>query len=221
MAITTTAEENYLKAIFKIAEKENKAASTNKLAEVLGTSPASITDMIKKMSEKKLVNYTKYYGVTLSPKGSKIATNLIRKHRLWELFLVEKLRFPWHQVHAIAEELEHIKSDELIARLDAFLNYPKFDPHGDAIPNSEGKFTIRSQTPLSNVRKGQKYILVGLKESNDEFLKFLYNQGIKIGSIITLLEISDYDNTAKIILDGRNEILLGGSATQNLLVRNE
>ncbi len=217
----TNAEENYLKAIFKIAEKENKAASTNKLAEVMGTSPASITDMIKKMSDKKLVNYTKYYGVTLTSEGSKIATNLIRRHRLWELFLVDKLRFPWHQVHNIAEELEHIKSDDLVARLDAFLNYPKFDPHGDPIPNAEGKFTIRSQSPLSDARKGQKYVLVGLKENNYDFLKFLYDQGFKIGSSITLLEKSDYDHTAKILLDGRSEILLGAVVTQNLLVRNE
>ena len=221
MKNVTNAEENYLKAIFKIAEKENKAASTTKLAEVLGTSPASITDMIKKMSEKKLVNYTKYYGVTLTSDGSRLATSLIRRHRLWELFLVEKLRFPWHKVHEIAEELEHIKSDELVSRLDAYLNYPKFDPHGDPIPNAEGKFTIRSQTPLSEMRKGQKVTLIGLKESDDDFLHFLYSQGIKIGSKITLLEKSDYDNTAKILLDGREEILLGGHATQNMLVRNE
>ena len=221
MERVTPAEEDYLKAIFKIAEKENKAASTNKLAEALGTSPASITDMVKKLSEKRLVNYTKYYGVTLTAEGSKVATSLIRRHRLWEYFLVEKLRFAWHEVHQIAEELEHIQSDDLLARLDAFLNYPKFDPHGDPIPNAEGKFTLKTQFPLSDGKAHTKYTLSGLKESNNHFLKHLYDLGIKLGSKITIIELSDFDKSAKILLDNRTELIIGAVITQNLMVRHE
>lgn len=221
MVNITTAEEDYLKAIFKIAEKENKAAATNKLAEALGTSAASITDMIKKLADKNLVNYTKYYGVTLTQEGSKVATALIRRHRLWEYFLVEKLRFPWHEVHTIAEQLEHIKSDDLLSRLDAFLNYPKFDPHGDPIPNAEGKFTLKTQFPLSEGKSSGRYILSGLKENNDIFLKHLSDLGIKLGSKITVLEISDFDKTAKITLDNRNEVIIGSQTTTNLMVRHE
>lgn len=221
MVNITSAEEDYLKAIFKIAEKENKAAATNKLAESLGTTPASITDMIKKLSEKNLVNYTRYYGVTLTQEGNRVATALIRRHRLWEYFLVEKLRFPWHEVHNIAEQLEHIKSDDLLSRLDAFLNYPKFDPHGDPIPNADGKFTIKTQFPLSEGKPSGKYILTGLKESTDHFLKHLYDLGIKLGSKISVIELSEFDKSAKITLDNRVELIIGGQVTNNLMVRHE
>jgi DtxR family Mn-dependent transcriptional regulator len=221
MVNITSTEEDYLKAIFKIAEKENKAAATNKLAESLGTSPASITDMIKKLSEKNLVTYRKYYGVTLTQEGSRVATALIRRHRLWEYFLVEKLRFPWHEVHNIAEQLEHIKSDDLLSRLDAFLNYPKFDPHGDPIPNANGKFTIKTQFPLSEGKPSGNYVLTGLKESTDHFLKHLYDLGIKLGSKINVIELSEFDKSAKITLDNRVELIIGGQVTNNLMVRHE
>ena len=146
-------EENYLKAIFKIAERENKTASTNSIAAILNTSAASVSDMLKRLSDKKLINYKKYKGVTLTTEGNIVATHLVRKHRLWEVFLVNKLKFSWEQVHDIAEQLEHIQSLELINRLDNFLNNPKFDPHGDPIPNAEGKFTLRNQHPLNDLHR--------------------------------------------------------------------
>jgi DtxR family transcriptional regulator, Mn-dependent transcriptional regulator len=219
--LVTKAEENYLKAIYKIAEKDNKSAGTNRLAETLNTSPASITDMIKKMAEKGLVNYQKYQGVSLTSTGNKIATNLIRKHRLWELFLVDKLRFAWHQVHEIAEDLEHIHSEELVARLDAYLNFPRFDPHGDPIPNADGKFTLRSQTPLSDLVKGQKAVLVGLKDNNDDFLKYLHSLGVKIGTKFTVLEKVDYDKSLQVSIDERKNTFLSGEVTQQLIVKYE
>ena len=138
-------EENYIKAIFKITEKNQGAATTNAIANHLSTSPASVTDMLKRLSTKDYFHYEKYKGVYLTSKGIDMATQLIRKHRLWEVFLVEKLKFSWDQVHDIAEQLEHIDSDELIVRLDDYLDNPKYDPHGDPIPNAEGKFTIRNQ----------------------------------------------------------------------------
>ncbi|MBK8634364.1 MAG: metal-dependent transcriptional regulator [Saprospiraceae bacterium] len=215
----TTAEENYLKAIFKIAEKEKKSVSTNSLARALQTSPASITDMIKKMADKNLLNYEKYKGVTLTIDGNKIATELIRRHRLWEVFLVEKLRFAWHQVHEIAEELEHIGSPELITRLDAFLDYPKFDPHGDPIPNAEGRFTIRTQLPLGDLGKNIESVLLGVKEHSTPFLEYLHDLNIKIGTNILIKERTEYDHSLSILVDKKREISISQQVAQNLLVK--
>ncbi|MDF1694264.1 MAG: metal-dependent transcriptional regulator [Saprospiraceae bacterium] len=215
----STAEENYLKAIFKISERSEKSASTNAIAKQLNTSPASVTDMLKRLSEKKFINYEKYKGVTLTSEGSKSATQLIRKHRLWEVFLVKKLRFTWDQVHEIAEQLEHIQSKELIMRLDAFLDYPKFDPHGDPIPNADGKFTIRNQSPLTDMFKGQTGSLVGVKEHQSDFLQYLNSQNIRLGSEILILEIMAYDKSMRIKLDQKREIVITNMVAQNLLVK--
>ena len=215
----STAEENYLKAIFKISERAQKSASTNAIAKHLSTSAASVTDMLKRLAEKKYINYEKYKGVTLTSEGSKIATQLIRKHRLWEVFLVKKLRFTWDQVHDIAEQLEHIQSTELIMRLDAFLDYPKFDPHGDPIPNADGKFTIRNQTPLSEMHKGQIGSLVGVKEHHTEFLQYLNAQNIKLGTIISILETMPYDRSMRVELDHKREIMFTAAVAQNLLIK--
>lgn len=216
---TTSAEEDYLKAIFKISESDKKAVSTNLLSKALSTTPASVTDMIKKLSDKGYINYKKYYGVSLSAEGNRLATNLVRRHRLWEVFLATKLRFGWHQVHDLAEQLEHINSDELIARLDAYLDYPRFDPHGDPIPNAEGRFTIRTQNPLSGMPTNQELLLLGVKESNDDFLKFLHQLGIKIGTKIKIFQRNDYDGSLLIMIDGRIETTIGADIAQNLFVK--
>jgi len=215
----STAEENYLKAIFKISERAQKSASTNAIAKHLQTSASSVTDMLKRLAEKKFINYEKYKGVTLTSEGSKLATQLIRKHRLWEVFLVKKLRFTWDQVHDIAEQLEHIQSTELIMRLDAYLDYPKFDPHGDPIPNADGKFTIRSQTPLSEMHKGQKGSLVGVKEHNSDFLQYLNSQNIKLGTIISVLDTVPFDKSMQVELDSKRNILITALVAQNLLIK--
>ena len=141
MQHTSTAEENYLKAIFKITEKEGKTATTNAIAAALNTTAASVTDMLKRLAEKDLINYEKYRGVQLSSGGEQIATILIRKHRLWEVFLVNKLGFAWDEVHELAEQLEHIQGEALVERLDEYLGRPQFDPHGDPIPDAEGRWT--------------------------------------------------------------------------------
>lgn len=215
----STAEENYLKAIFKISERSEKSASTNSIARRLKTSAASVTDMLKKLADKKLINYEKYKGVTLTATGSREATQLIRKHRLWEVFLVKKLRFGWDQVHEIAEELEHIQSAELIMRLDAFLDYPKFDPHGDPIPNADGKFTIRSQTSLSDMHQGQEGMLVGVRDHDTEFLKYLNSLNIKLGTTISVQESIPYDRSMRVTIDEKEQILITEAVAQNLLLR--
>jgi DtxR family Mn-dependent transcriptional regulator len=215
----TRTEENYIKAVFKIAEKDKKAVSTNALAALLATSAASVTDMLKRLAVKDMVIYEKYRGVILTPAGNKAAIALIRRHRLWETFLVGKLRFGWHQVHDIAEQLEHIDSEELMSRLDAFLDYPKFDPHGDPIPNAEGKFTLRAQIPLIDASLMFKYVVLGVKEHDEVFLKYLNSIGVKIGSEIRVMEMISYDKSLKVLIDGKNNHILSAQASSLILVR--
>lgn len=218
MNISAT-EENYLKAIFKIVERKNASAATNDIAKQLQTSAASVSDMIRKLSDKGLVNYEKYKGSTLSDKGNKIATNLIRKHRLWEVFLVDKLNFTWDEIHEIAEELEHIRSPKLIERLDEYLNCPKFDPHGDPIPNADGHFHQRKQIQLDEMQPNQQGIIVGVKEHSTAFLQFLENQGLILGTEICFLEKFEFDESVKIEIRGQKEQTISKKVSQNLYVQ--
>ncbi len=214
-------EENYLKAIFKIAEKQHKAVSTNAISKEMQTSAASVTDMLKRLSEKELINYARYKGVSLTEEGKKIATSLIRKHRLWEVFLVEKLNFSWDKVHDIAEELEHIKSEELVEQLDAFLQYPKFDPHGDPIPDAAGNFTFRQQMPLNELAENEEGILVGVREHSSPFLQYLDQLKLSLGTSIRLIEKFDYDNSVKITIAGKQSVMISDKVAHNLLIKKE
>lgn len=218
MNISAT-EENYLKAIYKIEERKGASAATNDIAQQLDTSAASVSDMIRKLSEKGLVDYEKYKGSSLSSEGQKIATDLIRKHRLWEVFLVEKLNFTWDEIHEIAEELEHIKSDKLVARLDEYLDFPKFDPHGDPIPNDQGQFFKRKQVQLDQMAPGQKGVIVGVKEHSTAFLQFLENQGLILGAHIQFLEKFEFDESVKIKIESKKEETISKKVSQNLYVQ--
>ncbi|MFN7117930.1 MAG: metal-dependent transcriptional regulator [Saprospiraceae bacterium] len=211
-------EENYLKAIFKIVERENRPANTNAISDEMNTKAASVTDMLKRLSDKELINYEKYKGVTLTDKGSVLATHLIRKHRLWEVFLVEKLAFSWDEVHDIAEQLEHIQAPELVERLDSFLGFPKFDPHGDPIPNAEGVFAFRKQAPLLELKTGEYGVVVGVQDHTVSFLQYLDRMGLTLGAEIEMVERFDYDESVKIILNGEKEQLLSKKVAQNLFV---
>ena len=212
-------EENYLKAIFKICEKTGKSASTNAIASEMKTSAASVTDMLKRLSEKEYISYEKYKGVTLMELGNKIATNLVRKHRLWEVFLVEKLNFSWDEVHEIAEQLEHIQSSELVKRLDQFLGKPRFDPHGDPIPDAEGKFTFRKQVLLSELPIGSESVVVGVQEHSTPFLQYLDRVKLTLGARIKILEIFEYDESLKVLLNDSSEFTLSSKVSQNLFVQ--
>jgi DtxR family transcriptional regulator, Mn-dependent transcriptional regulator len=211
-------EENYLKAIFKISEKEETSASTNAISAHMSTSAASVSDMIKRLADKDLVLYEKWKGVRLTEKGRQIATSLIRKHRLWEVFLVDKLSFAWDEVHPLAEELEHIQSDILINRLDEFLGFPKFDPHGDPIPDKEGNFTFRKQVLLSDFI-GKEAVIVGVQEHSKVFLNYLDRLGLKLGTAIEILEKVEYDGSLAIKIENRVEQTISGKIAQNLFVR--
>ena len=212
------AEENYLKAILKLSGSPDGTVSTNAIAAQLETSAASVTDMLKKLSDKDLITYQRYKGASLTEQGQRTATNLVRKHRLWEVFLVQSLGMTWDEVHEIAEELEHIQSDRLIERLDAFLGHPKFDPHGDPIPNAQGKYTLRAQLPLTELKPGQEGIVIGVREDETSFLKHLNDKGLTIGKSITILSNDDYDNTLRISVDDL-EINLSGKVARNIMIK--
>ena len=199
----TRSEENYIKTIFHLGRKGTQEVATNAIAELMETKPSSVTDMIKRLSEKDLVNYKRYQGVSLTALGNKTALGIIRKHRLWEVFLVEKLDFSWDVVHEVAEQLEHIKSDKLIDSLDRLLAFPKFDPHGDPIPDKNGGFKERDRELLSEVPINTGGVCVGVKDSSATFLKFLDKNGIALGNQIKVMEIEEFDGSLNIEIDGR------------------
>ena len=197
-------EENHLKAIFHLSSDGNKDVSTNGIADSLKTKAPSVTDMLKKLSEKKLVSYKKYQGSFLTADGRKTALNIIRKHRLWEVFLVNKLNFNWDEVHDIAEQLEHIKSEKLINELDKFLDYPAKDPHGDPVPNPAGFIKYTTKLVLSDLAIGETGKFVGIKDSSSTFLKLLDKRKISLGSNIKVLHQEDFDQSIYIGLDETN-----------------
>lgn len=211
-------EENYIKAIYKIAERENKAVSTNAISQAMQTTAASVTDMLKRLAASDLINYEKYRGVTLTEKGRNLATQLIRKHRLWETFLYDKLGFQWDEVHEIAEQLEHIRSEELVRRLDDHLGNPKFDPHGDPIPNEDGKFTLRKQAVLQEQEPGSKVVVVGVREHSNPFLQHLSTLGIGIDTELNVLELRDFDKSMRLAL-ADEEVMVSAQVARNIYVR--
>ncbi|MCX6350576.1 MAG: metal-dependent transcriptional regulator [Bacteroidetes bacterium] len=213
-------EENYLKCIYKLSGSANATVSTNDISAQMQTTAASVTDMLKRLSEKELVNYAKYKGVNLSEEGRILANGLIRRHRLWEVFLVEKLKFSWDEVHEIAEQLEHINSDLLIQRLDEFLSFPKFDPHGDPIPDRHGKYFKRKEQSLSTLKKGESAVIVGVKDHSTTFLQYLASQKLTLGVALTVQEIIEYDKSLLITVSGKKKLAVSSQVAENILVGN-
>ncbi|MCY2686632.1 metal-dependent transcriptional regulator [Salinimicrobium sp. TH3] len=211
-------EENYLKAIFHLERKYAGGVSTNALAEEMETKASSVTDMVKKLSEKDLVKYRKYQGVHLSEKGKRTAIEVIRKHRLWEVFLVEKLNFSWDEVHDIAEQLEHIKSEKLTDELDKFLGHPKRDPHGDPIPDGDGNFRISNKMLLADLEEGQAGICVGVKDSSTEFLRYLDKNEITLGKAIKIVQREEYDESLLIKINDK-DLRISKTISKNLFVK--
>ncbi|MFD2908691.1 metal-dependent transcriptional regulator [Flavobacterium ardleyense] len=214
----TISEENYIKVIYHISLVSPKGVNTNAIAGMLDTKASSVTDMLKKLAEKDFVSYQKYQGVTLTEKGLLAAKMIVRKHRLWEVFLVEKLNFSWDEVHEIAEELEHIKSEVLINKLDEFLGFPSFDPHGDPIPDKQGIIKKIEKHLLSDAEVNKDYKCIGVKDSSTDFLKYLDKQKIALGSVLKIVEREEFDETLTIAIDGKRTTISNKIAS-NLYVQ--
>ena len=211
-------EENYIKAIFQIGTTPESNVSTNALADSLQTKPATVSDMIKKLSHKKLIFYEKYKGVTLSASGAKEALKIIRKHRLWEVFLVNHLNFKWDQVHEIAEQLEHIKSSELVNRLDNFLGNPTIDPHGDPIPDANGQVQLGPSKLLSEMTSYENGIIVGVKNEDPLLLHHLDKINIRLGLHIEVTEVNDFDQSMQVKLADLGTLFLSEKITSQILI---
>ncbi|MGB6153631.1 MAG: metal-dependent transcriptional regulator [Pricia sp.] len=214
----TLSEEDYIKALYHLGKEEHGSVSTNAVAEQMRTKPSSVTDMLKKLSDKKLVNYRKYKGASLTDLGRTTALNIIRKHRLWEVFLVEKLDFAWDEVHEVAEQLEHIKSEKLTDQLDKYLGFPSFDPHGDPIPSKEGNFKKVARMLLSEVSVDTVGVCVAVRDSSEAFLNFLDKNHISLGDKIKILDREDFDNSLHIVIRDR-QIHISHQIAENLYLQ--
>ncbi len=211
-------EENYLKTLYSIELNTGKSVSTSHIAERLNTKASSVTDMIKKLSDKSLIDYKKYRGSALTSKGKNIAVKIVRKHRLWEVFLVNKLNYNWDEVHELAEQLEHIKSNSLTDKLDAYLDFPEYDPHGDPIPDKEGNIVHHSNVMLSSIEANAHCIVIGVKDSSSSFLKFLDNAKIKLGSKLKVIAIEEFDKSM-LIENDRNQLSISHQISRNLFIK--
>lgn len=214
----SSAEENYLKAIYKLQEANGEMVATSALAQVLGIHMASVTDMLKKMSNKKLVAYQKSKGFKLTDKGKQTAIGIIRKHRLWEVFLVDKLGFRWDEVHEIAEQLEHIHSQDLIDKLDAYLDFPKADPHGDPIPDAKGNFAINKSVLLASLSPGSQGKFTGVTDHSSAFLNYLDKIGLSLGDAIKVKEVEAFDKNYTLMLKGKRSVVVSFKVANSLLI---
>jgi DtxR family Mn-dependent transcriptional regulator len=213
-------EENYLKALFKIPfESGTNEAGTNELAMFLVVKPATVNDMLKKLKEKELVDYEKYGKIKLTTEGRKIALEIIRKHRLWETFLYQKLEFSWDEVHEVAEQLEHIQSTKLIDKLDKFLDFPEYDPHGDPIPNKKGDIKVHYKKTLAEISVGKSCKMVAVKDNSSTFLQYVVKVGLGINNKIKVLSIQDYDLMMVIETNGQ-QLSVSQKFAENIFVVN-
>lgn len=213
----SSSEENYLKVLLLITNGGAGSAGTNELAAHMDVKPATANDMLKKLREKKLVHYEKYEKTTLTSIGRKYAVDVLRKHRLWETFLCEKLGFTWDEVHEVAEQLEHVQSKKLIDKLDDFLHHPKFDPHGDVIPNNRGSITIPFKKTLADVSAGQRCKMVAVKDDSVSFLKHVVRVGLAINSPIKVTAKDEYEDSMQIETNGR-QVNVTGEFAENIYV---
>jgi len=216
----TITEENYIKAIYVLSYEimSNNKVGTKDIATVLKVQPATVTDMLKKLKKKKIINYKKYGEIQLTNAGVLYAKQLLRKHRLWETFLYEKLHFNWDEIHEIAEQLEHIQSDTLIDRLEKFLQYPQYDPHGEPIPDATGKLPTLPNTLLSQIKNKKWYSVIAVKNTSPEFLKYLQQISIQIGTKLKLVEKIPFENSIKIAFSNNKQIIVSGKIADNILV---
>ena len=213
-------EENYLKAIYKLAEAEpgTPGVSTNRIAAALATRAASVTDMLRRLADKGLLDYEKYRGVQLTTEGRRLALLTVRKHRLWEVFLVQQLGFSWDEVHEVAEELEHVQSPLLMQRLDAFLGHPALDPHGDPIPAEDGAMRRPATRLLADLSAGEQGTLAAVKNTTAPFLQYLDKVGLQLGALVEVLDKVVFDNSLEMRVNQQRNILVSAEVSRNLFV---
>ncbi len=216
----TRSEENYIKAIYHLAKPSTPSVSTNAIADQMQTKPSSVTDMVKKLADKNLIDYRRYQGVRLTAMGRDCALKIIRKHRLWEVFLVEKLQFAWDEVHDIAEQLEHVRSEKLTDSLDRYLGFPSVDPHGDPIPGKNGEMKKSLKIPLQELAVNGEGICVAVKDSSTAFLKFLDKNKIALGNVIRVVDREEFDGSLLIEVQNRT-FNISKEIAKNLYVRTE
>jgi|KBSSwiS6_1023812.scaffolds.fasta_scaffold00767_2 DtxR family Mn-dependent transcriptional regulator len=214
----SASEENYIKTIYHLQQRDG-TVTTNELAARLQTKPASITDMMKKLKTKKLVNYQPYRGFRLTTEGNKVALGIIRRHRLWEYFLAEKLKFNWDEVHDIAEDMEHVSSKKLIDKLDEFLGYPRFDPHGDPIPDANGKLEAGKKICLTDLPTNKQVIVSQVTNQSGELLELLKHQGISIGAKLEVKKKFDFDRSIEIKVNKLPVIIISEQLAKNIYVK--
>ncbi|MES2703461.1 MAG: metal-dependent transcriptional regulator [Bacteroidota bacterium] len=215
----TLSEENYLKVIYNFDKQGLKKITPTAIAEALSNNPASVVDMIKKLVDKKLLQYEKTKGVKLTDKGRNIAVLIVRNHRLWEAFLVDKLGYGWDEIHDIAEQLEHVKHPDLADRLDKFLGYPQYDPHGDPIPKANGESASSYKTVLADIEEGKTCRVVAVKDTSTSFLQYLKKLDIGIGTAITLVEKIPFDHSMSITIGKGAKATVSKVFAENLLVQ--
>ncbi|CAN5410244.1 metal-dependent transcriptional regulator [soil metagenome] len=216
----STSEENYIKSIYHL-QQQSELVTTNSLAHEINTRPASVTDMLKKLHVKKLLEYEKYKGFRLNATGSKVALSIVRRHRLWEYFLVTKLGFDWDKVHVIAEELEHVSSTELIERLDVYLNFPKTDPHGDPIPDMHGKVPHISQQSLADVAEKKTVFVSSVSNQSPEMLELLKHYNIKIGTSLKVNKRFNFDGSVEIKVIKHAACVISEQVAKNIFVHHD
>ncbi|QXV66175.1 metal-dependent transcriptional regulator [Mucilaginibacter achroorhodeus] len=216
--MNTLSEENYLKCIYRLWQDKGQKISPTAIADALGNNPASVVDMIRKLTDKQLISYDKKKGVELTAQGQKDATMIVRRHRLWEVFLLEKLGYHWDEIHDIAEDLEHIKDATLADRLDKFLGFPEYDPHGDPIPKANGKMAKRYSTTLADVKVGGSCRVVAVRDTTSQFLQYLQKLSINIGTKIQLLEKITFDNSLVISINGEEPKTVSQKFGESLLI---
>jgi DtxR family Mn-dependent transcriptional regulator len=217
--MNSLSEENYLKAIYRLSVNADQKISLTTIAESVNVNTASALDMIKKLSVKKLIAYDKVNGANLTAKGMKAAVGIVRKHRLWEVFLVDKLGYSWDVVHEIAEQLEHIRHKELADRLDEFLGFPEFDPHGDPIPSASGEIPRRTGILLSELEDNKTCRVAAVKDTSPNFLQYLEKLDIRIGTWIKLVEKIPFDNSIRIQVGKGQQLTVSEKFAANLIVQ--
>ncbi|GEP93928.1 metal-dependent transcriptional regulator [Chitinophaga cymbidii] len=214
----TVAEENYIKAIYKL--QDGAVVNTNAIAYELDTKPASVTDMAKKLKEKKLIDYEKYQGISLTAEGRKMALQIVRRHRLWECFLVDKLSFSWDEVHELAEELEHVRSEKLISRLSEYLGNPTTDPHGDPIPDAQGKISKTRQLVPLDKATAKRLEVAGVSDQSSALLEFLHAKGIRLGTQIDVIERYEFDNSVEIKIRNQPAFTISEQVSKSIMVKS-